>query len=111
MLVMRLRVGQRRIVWMGLGIIPVQFVTAAPSFVAIARKNQWPSVKCQAFSDDQPMLSRKGDLARYSGYTCATANYYQSRMGNRRELLAQGIDELFVITQGLEWVHVGPPVR
>ena len=96
---------------MRLGVVPVQLLASAPNLVAIARENKRPSVKGQAFLNDQPIVIGKNDLARYSDHPCTTANHNQCRGYNGKELLGQVVDKFFVITQGLVGIHVAPSVQ
>jgi len=109
--VVRMGGRQGRIVWVGLRIVPVQLLAAAPDLVTIAFQNQRPGVKSQAFLDNQAIALKETALAGYSDHARATTSHYQRRGYNRRKLLRQAVDKFFVITQRLEGVHGAPPVR
>jgi hypothetical protein len=63
MFMMGMGTGERRIVGMGLRVIPVQFLATVPDLIAVALNSQWAGTPGQALLDDQAMPSREHKLA------------------------------------------------
>ena len=93
-LVVRVCAGQRGLARMGLRIVPVQLLAAAPDLVAVTFDGQRPCIPGQAFVHDQVVFTRQGDLAGQLGQQAAAPGNDQRRAKDVRKLLAQRVDKI-----------------
>ena len=100
--------GQSGVVRMRLCVIPGYFVCVVPQLIPIIFNHNRPLVKRQALFEGDPISLGESNLTLQGAHPFTPSYNDQRGPLDGREPLLEGINEFFVITERLEWVHVEP---
>jgi hypothetical protein len=106
--VVRVGAGQGRVGRMRLGIIPGYFVGVVPQLISVILDFNRSGVKRESLSDRDSISLRESKVSLRRGRPFSPLHDDQGGPLDRRELLPEGVNELLVVTQRLEWVHGEP---
>ncbi len=109
-LVMGIGDSQRRIVGMGLGIVPIQSFVAPPDYIAILQDIQTSRVKVHQFSYVEANVVGKNQNSDQSPRGRASTYDAQGRGKDRGKCFAQAIDKYLILGDGAQ-SHAGTPTN
>jgi len=103
-LVVRMRALKRRLIRMGLRVVPEELLGPSTDFVAVSVDQSGKAVEDQAFPDHQAKVSLEMDFSRHPRESSSLPHTDERRMANRRKALDERVDEELVVFERAKWV-------